>query len=144
MSTQTLGDFEVRLAEALRLLSSDPGRWILIVEETASWNRYIQVLAFEDGSLMAETVSNFNLGPAEQWDADHERLLDRIGWHQPEDGGSPNWSVVWATVTPPLEEAARMIRCTLRTVFGLRSPDRLILKMFSSPLRGGTPASETV
>jgi hypothetical protein len=142
-NAETLGDFEARLSEALERLSSDPGRWILIVEDAASWNRYVQILAFEDGSLMAEAVSNVNLGPAEQWDADHERLLGRIGWHPPEDDGSPNWWVVYPTVTPPVEEVARMIRCTLRTVFGLRGRNQLNLKMFSSPKRGRTPATST-
>jgi hypothetical protein len=94
----------------------DPGRSVLIAEDAESWSRYIQVLAFEDGSLMAEAVSNINLGPAEQWDAEHGGLLTRIGWHPAEDGGSPNLCVVHPTVTPPVGEVARMICRTLRMV----------------------------
>ena len=93
---------------------------------------------------MAEAVSNINLTPEEQWDAEHEELLARIGWSPPEVGvenGDPNWWVWFPTVTPPVEEAARMLLCTLRTVFGLRGRDQLTVKMFSSPKRGRTPAS---
>jgi hypothetical protein len=36
ISDQALGDFAPRLVELLGRLTSDPGRWILIVEETAS------------------------------------------------------------------------------------------------------------
>ena len=144
-STLTLHEFEEALPAALELLSSDPGRWILIVEDAASWNRYTQVLCFEDGSVMAEAVSNINLRPEEQWDAEHEELLARIGWSAPEEGvedGDPNWWVWFAVTTPPVDEVASILLCTLRTVFGLRGRDVLTVKMFSSPKRGRTPASE--
>ena len=147
LSDQTLAHFAPRLPELLRRLSSDPGRWILIVEDTASFNRYVQLIAFEDGSLMAEAVSNINLRPEEKWDAEHEELLARIGWSPPEVGvedGDPNWWVWFPTVTPPVDVVARMLLCTMRTVFGLRGRDRLTVKMFSSPKRGRTPASEVV
>ena len=100
-STLTLHEFEEALPAALKLLSSDPGRWILIIEDTASFNRYVQLIAFEDGSLMAEAVSNINLRPEEQWDAEHEDLLARIGWSPPEAGvedGDPNWWVWFPSV----------------------------------------------
>jgi hypothetical protein len=119
--------------------------WIMILEHTASFNRYVQLIAFEDGSLMAEAASNINLVPAEQWDAEQEELLARIGWHPPEVGvedGDPNWWVWFPVTTPPTREVARMLLCTLRTVFGLRGRDLLTVKMFSSPKRGRTPASE--
>jgi hypothetical protein len=146
-STLTLHEFEEALPEALGLLSSDPGRWILIVEDTASFNRYVQLIAFEDGSLMAEAVSNINLRTEEQWDSEHEELLARIGWSPPEVGvedGDPNWWVWFPVTTPPMREVARMLLCTVRTVFGLRGRDKLTVKMFSSPKRGRTPASEVV
>jgi hypothetical protein len=141
LSDQTLSDFAPRLPELLGRIASDPGRWILIVEVTASGNRYVQLIAFEDGSLVTEVVSNINLDPAEQWDAEHEALLTRIGWSRPEDSGSPNWQRLYPTVTPPVDEVARMLLCTLRTVFGLRGRDLLTVKLFSSPKRGRTPAS---
>jgi len=106
-----------------------------------NWNRYVQLIAFEDGSLVTEAVSNINLDPTEQWDAEHEALLAKIGWSRSEDGGSPNWQRLYPTVTPPVDEVARMLLCTLRTVFGLRGRDLLTVKMFSSPRRGRTPAS---
>jgi hypothetical protein len=144
ISGQTLADFAPSLPELLGRLSSDPGRWILIAEDTASWNRYVQAILFEDGSVMAEVVSNINLRPEEQWDAEHEGLLARIGWNPPEVGvenGDPNWWVWLPTMSPPVEEVTRMLLCTLRTVFGLRGRDQLTVKMFSSPMRGRTPAS---
>jgi hypothetical protein len=147
ISGQTLADFSPRLPELLRRLSSDPGRWIMILEHTASFNRYVQLIAFEDGSLMAEAVSNINLAPEEQWDAEHEALLARIDWSSPEVGvedGDPNWWVWFPVTTPQMREVARMLLCTLRTVFGLRGRDQLTVKMFSSPQRGRTPASEVV
>jgi T3SS (YopN, CesT) and YbjN peptide-binding chaperone 3 len=141
LSDQTLGDFAPRLPELLGRLTSDPGRWILIVEVTASANRYVQLIAFEDGSLVTEAVSNINLDPAEQWNAEHEELLARIGWSRPEEDGSPNWWKLYPTVTPPVDAVARMLLCTLRTVFGLGGRDLLTTKVFSSPRRGRTPAS---
>jgi hypothetical protein len=74
---------------------------VLIIEDAASDNRYVRLLAYEDGSPMAETVSKINLGPPEQWDDDHERLLAKIGSHPPEDRKSPNWLAVYPTATPP-------------------------------------------
>jgi T3SS (YopN, CesT) and YbjN peptide-binding chaperone 3 len=142
LSDQTLGDFALRLPELLGRLTSDPGRWILIIEETASWNRYVQLIAFEDGSLVTEVVSNINLDATERWDTEREELLAKIGWSRPEECGSPNWRRLYPTVTPPVDEVARMLLCTLRTVFGLRGRDLLTVKMFSSPRRGRTPASE--
>ena len=59
----TLAELGARLEGLLSRLVFGPGRWALIAEDGGG--RYVQALAFEDGSLMAEVVSN-NYLQAEQ------------------------------------------------------------------------------
>ena len=65
----TLAELDAHLEELLYRLVFGPGRWVLIVEDTL--RRYVQVLPFEDGSLVAEVASNNYLEDDQRWgDAD--------------------------------------------------------------------------
>jgi hypothetical protein len=56
---------------------------------------------------------------------------------------SPNWSRTEFTTSPGVGDVAAQAATALREVFGLRDGDELFVKLFSSPLRGHTPASPT-
>jgi hypothetical protein len=56
--TVTLAAFELGLPDLLESLCARPGRWILIAEDDECRHHFWQALAFEDGSLVTEVVSN--------------------------------------------------------------------------------------
>jgi len=138
-----LWEIEDGLATVLERLLLDPGRWILIFEHGANTARYVQFIAFEDGSLVAETVSNHFLSDDSRWAPESEAALRTLGWSDPEAPRSPNWLVVWPTRSPSIAEITALIVATLRRVLALGDRDRVTVKLHSSPRRGGTPASET-
>jgi len=137
----TLWEIERGLPSVLAKLALDPGRWILILEDATRTNRYVQFLAFEDGSLVAETVSNVYLTGEDRWTVTDEAALAALGWEPPEPPRRPNWIVVSAEPVPPVEDlAARAVR-TWREVAGLGDRGRLVVELFDSPRRGSTPAT---
>jgi hypothetical protein len=138
--TLTLADFAVGLPDLLQFLCERPGRWILIAEDARRPTRFWQALAFEDGSLVTEVVSNRYLDGDERWTSwDEDRLLT-LGWEPPQQPRRPNWLVVEPTTSPPIDVAATRAIDTLRTLFGLEEDNRLKLIMFSSPVRGDSKA----
>jgi hypothetical protein len=138
--TVTLADFALGLPDLLQSLCERPGRWILIAEDARRLTRFWQALCFEDGSMVAEIVSNRYLQGDERWTPwDEDRLL-ALGWEPPDQPRRPNWLVVESTTSPPIDVIAERAIATLRRIFGLDDADRLNLIMFSSPIRGDTPA----
>jgi hypothetical protein len=135
----TIAEFEEHLDELLARLTFAPGRWVVIVEDDRG--RFVQVLAYEDGSLLAEVVANFYLKEGDRWGQEDEAKLAALGWQPPCAPHSPNWRVMFATVTPDLAEVSALLITTLQAVFGLGGPERLDITMFCSARRGGTPAS---
>ena len=136
---------ETGLRDILSMLSADPGRWILIFEHGKDDStRYLQYLLCEDGSLVAETVSNYYL---EDWasrlltDAD-EALLAELGWDPP-DPDHHNWQYVEPTINPDIAITADLGVQTLRRSFGCTDDDQITVILFSSPNREGTPASSS-
>lgn len=140
----SLGSFALGLPHLLERLCSRPGRWILIAEDAVRPHRYWQVMAFEDGSLVAEAGSGTASLPGERLSPEEEQLLEHLGWSPPELPSTPNWQRVEATTTPDITGAADQAADTLRDVYGIGATDRLVLKLFPSSRRGGTPASEQV
>jgi hypothetical protein len=141
-STLAMSSVAEGLEEILERLLADPGRWILIIEagpDTALY--YVQYLLFEEGSLLAEAVSNNFLEGANRLTDQDEQRLRILGWQPPADQGSPNWTAVQATLVPDIAATAQLGLDTLRTVFRVGDDDLLQLKLFSSPRRGGTAAS---
>ena len=140
----SLGSFGLGLASLLDRLCGRPGRWILIAEDAHREDRYWQALAFEDGSLVTEAGSGTPSSPGERLTDEEECQLAELGWNPPEPPVSPNWQRVEATTDPDVGDVAAQAVGTLRDVYGLGDGDRLKLKLFPSPRRGGTPASEQV
>ena len=140
----SLGSFALGLPQLLERLCSRPGRWILVAEVAARPHRYWQGMAFEDGSLVAEAGSGTASLPSEPLSPEEEYLLEQLGWNPPELPSRPNWQRVEATTSPDVTAAADQAVRTLRDVYGTGAADRLVLTLFPSPRRGGTPASEQV
>ena len=140
----SFGSFALGLPKLLEQLCRRPGRWILIAEDGARPHRYWQVMAFEDGSLVAEAGSGTASLPTERLSAHEEHMLEQLGWRPPELPLRPNWQRVEATTSPDVIDAAGQAVLTLRDAYGIGAADRLALKLFASPRRGGTPASEQV
>lgn len=147
-STQTVREVAAGLEVLLARLTAAPGRWIFAIEDARRPSRYVQFLCHEDGSLICEVASNYYLDQyldgIQSWTEAQKEKLGPLGWVAPPPDGSPNWSVVYPTFSPPVAEAAKRATRTLREVFDLADGDELLLKLFSSPNRGRTPASEVV
>ena len=139
--TVSLTEFEEGLECLLTSLCSRPGRWILVAEDAARPNHFWQALAFEDGSLVTEIVSNHYLSGNDRWTGRQEAELVALGWERPDPPRRPNWTHVEYTTSPEVAEVAAQAVESMRRVFGLDSWDRLNVKLFSSPNRGNTPAS---
>jgi len=136
-----LASFEAALEDLLERLCRRPGRWILIAEDNVHRHHFWQALAFEDGSLVTETVSNFYLEGEDRWAPEREHRLLALGWEPPRLPKRSNWIDVQYTTSPPVDEVARLASTTLKEVFGLGASDDVYVKLFSSPIRGDTPAA---
>jgi hypothetical protein len=140
--TVSLGSFELGLGALLDRLCFRPGRWILIAEDVRRSYRFWQALAFEDGSLVVEVASGIGCPDSERLLPDAEDLLVEFGWDAPHPPSSPNWRRIEATTSPDIAGVAAQAMRTFHEVFELTDKDQVLLAMFPSPRRGGTPASE--
>jgi hypothetical protein len=98
-------------------------------------------MAFEDGSLCVEVVSNVHLEGDDRLTPDQEDQLERRGWDIPVPPRRPNWLRVEPTTSPEIAEVVLQTVETLREVFGLVDEDELRTKLYPLETRGGTPAS---
>jgi hypothetical protein len=139
--TITLAAFSEGLQHLLGSLCARPGRWILIVESVDQPNLFWQALAFEDGSLVTEVVSNHYLADEHHWTRLQEEQLLALGWEWHIKPYLTNWTNVQATTAPDIRFVAHLAVTTLRELFGLEDEGLVFVKMFSSALRGDTPAA---
>ena len=139
--TLSLGALSDGLAALLGLLCRNPGRWILIIEAEQRRQLFWQALAFEDGSLCTEVVSNTYLFGDDQWTDEQEHRLLEFGWDPPSLPGRPNYIHAEDTTSPAIDVECRRALATLRKVFGLNDDDEVFIKLFSSMNRGDTPAT---
>lgn len=135
----TVSEVAHGLPSVLLRLVVDPGRWILQLEDALRPQHYVQVLAYEDSSLLAEVVSNEFLTGAERWTSTQSEQLLELGWAAPSPPGRPNYLEVRQDPTDILATADRISR-TLLEVFGLSAGDLLNMRLFSSARRGETLA----
>jgi len=140
--TVSLGSFKLGFGSLLDRLCCRPGRWILIVEDVRRSYRFWQALAFEDGSLVVEAASGIGCPDSERLSPEAEDLLVDLGWDMPDPPSSPNWRRIEATTSPDIAGVAAQAIRTFHHVFELADKDEVLLALFPSPRRGGTPASE--
>jgi hypothetical protein len=136
-----LGALRHGLVELIDLLVSSPGRWILILDVGRPGGRYVQLLVYEDGSIVAEASSNNFLENSDRLSTEQENALVTMGWNEPRLPGKPNWWSMQATINPDTKEAASLVLGTFDVVFQLCSSDVIAGRVLSSPRRGKTPAT---
>ena len=139
-----LSTFGNGLQTLLDSLCHRPGRWILIVKDAQRPHLYWQALAFEDGSLITEVVSNYYLAVENHWTGEQESRLAKFGWQPPAPPRTTNWINVEHTTSPDTELTVCRAMATLQFVFGMTPNDELRVRTFSSPRRGSTPASAEI
>jgi len=115
-----LGRFESALEDLLRRLCRRPGRWILIAEDNVRRHHFWQSLAFEDGSLVTETVSNHYLEGEDRWTPEEDRRLLALGWECPQPPRTTNWINVEYTTCPAVDEVAKRAAATVGIRTGTR------------------------
>jgi type III secretion system-like peptide-binding chaperone len=91
--------------------------------------------------MVAEVVSNRYLAGSECLSGEDEGRLVELGWEPPNPPDRPNWIVVEPTISPQTASTASQVAATLKEVFNLADEDDVVVRLFSSPLRGNTPAS---
>ncbi len=91
---------------------------------------------------MVEAASGIGCPDSERLSPEAEDLLVELGWDAPDPPSSPNWRRIEATTSPDVAGVAAQAMRTFREVFELADKDQVLLALFSSPRRGGTPASE--
>jgi hypothetical protein len=139
--TTTLAALTDGLEGLLESVCRRPGRWILIVEHERRRHLFWQALAFEDGSVCTEAVSNHYLADEHHWSRRQQEQLLALGWEPPNPPKRPNFINVEATTSPDTDLLCQRALATLKEVFGLGDHDLVFVKMFSSAIRGDTPAS---
>lgn len=135
----SMTEFAENLVGILRILCERPGRWILVAE--CGPYRYWQALAFEDGSLATEVISNHWIESEHRWTPEQEDELRELGWMVPDPPCRPNWWRAESTTSPDVEAVAEQSLATLKDAFCATEEDVLVVKIFSSPHRGNTPAT---
>ena len=102
--------FAEGIETVLRALCERLGRWILITE--CGPYRYWQALAYEDGSLVAEEISNHWIEGDLRWTSEREERLKELGWLYPDPSHRPNWSRMESTTSPDVAGPNKpSIRC---------------------------------
>jgi hypothetical protein len=81
--------FIANLPEMLGSMAIDP-RCLVAVCEFGD-GRYVQFWVEPRGLVIAEVVSNLNIGDAVALSEDDEDALRRMGWSEPSPGPNPNW-----------------------------------------------------
>jgi hypothetical protein len=73
----------------LGAMSLDPRCLVAVIEFEDV--RYVQYWVESDGRVIAEVISNLNIGDAVALTAEDEAQLRRAGWSEPLPGPRPNW-----------------------------------------------------
>lgn len=107
----TVGSFVANLPEMLGAMAIDP-RCLVAVAEFEDV-RYVQFWVEPDGEVIAEVISNLNIGDAVALTEADERQLRAMGWTEPSPGPNPNWRIEARGAT----ELLNVVMMTGRAVF---------------------------
>ena len=86
-------------------------------------------------------MSNHYLPDEHHWSRSEEEQLLALGWQWHIKPYLTNWIEVQATTTPDIAAVAAQALRTLRELFAMDEDDDVLVKLFSSSIRGDTPAS---
>lgn len=84
-----VGSFIANLPEMLGAMVVDTRCLIAVIEFEDV--RYVQYWVSPDGAIVAEVISNLNIGDAVALSAEDEEALRTAGWSEPSPGPKPNW-----------------------------------------------------
>jgi hypothetical protein len=84
-----VGSFIANLPEMLGAMAFDPRCLVAVIEFEDL--RYVQFWVESDGKVIAEVISNLNIGDAVALTLEDEEKLRRAGWSEPAPGPRPNW-----------------------------------------------------
>lgn len=87
--TSNVGSFIANLPELLGAMSVDPRCLVAVIEFEDV--RYVQYWVESDGKVIAEVISNLNIGDAVALTTEDEEKLRMAGWSEPSPGPRPNW-----------------------------------------------------
>ncbi len=107
----TVGSFVANLPEMLGAMAGDPRCLVAIAEFEDV--RYVQFWIEPDGGIIAEVISNLNIGDAVALSESDEQRLRAMGWFEPSPGPNPNWRFEARGVSGLLDA----VRMTSRAVF---------------------------
>jgi hypothetical protein len=98
-----VGAFLSNLPELLEVMSAEPAHLVLVAE--FSDGRYVQCWSDPFGNVLGEVLSNLNIGDSIALTAEDEYQLRNLGFSEPVEYLSPNWSYEATTA----EERSRLI-----------------------------------
>jgi hypothetical protein len=84
-----VGSFIANLPEMLGAMVVDPRCLVAVIEFQDV--RYVQYWVGPDGEIVAEVISNLNIGDAVALSPEDEEKLRIAGWSEPSPGPTPNW-----------------------------------------------------
>lgn len=109
--TSTVGSFVANLPEILGSMAVD-SRCLVAVAEFSDV-RYVQFWVEPRGAVIAEVISNLNIGDAIALTHEDEDALRAMGWCEPSPGPNPNWRYESHDVTGLI----RIVSMTRRAIF---------------------------
>jgi hypothetical protein len=138
----TFRELKKIIGPLLTRLTNDPGRWILVIEIDEDHDRFMRIVAYEDGSLVVETLGNRYLQSEYQLSEGQMTDLAANGWKEPTVGGRATWALTEPTYSPDIDQVSDLVVTTLRRVFKSVVADTFLMKLSSVSDRGETAASE--
>jgi hypothetical protein len=87
--TSSVGSFIANLPEMLGAMVVDPRCLVAVIEFEDV--RYVQYWVEPHGAVIAEVISNLNIGDAVALSREDEERLRIAGWSEPSPGPKPNW-----------------------------------------------------
>jgi hypothetical protein len=131
----TVGSFVGNLPELVGSMMVDPRTLVAI----ASFDdeRYVQFWLESPRYLVAEVISNLNIGDAVALSQHDEEQLRAMGWAEPSPGPNPNWRIEGDSV----RDLISMVKLTERAIYevlGEQPNNRVRLRTFPVERAGKT------
>jgi len=132
----TVRSFLANLGELLGTMITDPSKDALVAVAEFSDGRYVQFRCSPDRVLVAEVLSNLNIGEAVALSSDAEAALRMAGWNEPIQWVAPNW---WteAKATDGLLELVWKTKHAVLNVLAERPENLVELRTWSWSIYGG-------